>query len=115
MDTTVADPNAPDLGFRMVGEQALSSRQRILSHFKCAGLYINGHDLPLVAGFDLWTDVLGIDFIPTPCMFLFTIARLPHLHNFASQVGKEESKGFLLLLYRLCQFVRFSRALEDVP
>lgn len=80
MDPTVAYPNAPNLGFGMVGEQALRSRQRILSHFKCASLYINGHDLSLVTGFDVWTDVLCIDFIPTPCMFLFTIAWLPHLH-----------------------------------
>jgi hypothetical protein len=93
MDPTVADPDAPNLGLGMVGEQALCRRQRIFSHFKCAGLYIHGHDLPLVAGFNVWTDMLGIDFLPTPCMFLFTVARLPHLHNFSSQVGKEGSEG----------------------
>ena len=73
----------------MVGEEPLRSGQRILSYFKCASLYINGHDLPLVASFDLWTDMLGIDFIATPCMFFFTVAWLPHLHNFSFQVGKE--------------------------
>jgi hypothetical protein len=87
MDPTVADPDAPNLSIGIVGEQALRSRQRILSHFKCAGLYINGHDLPLVAGFDVRTDALGVDFIPTPCVFLFTVARLLHLHHFSSQVG----------------------------
>jgi hypothetical protein len=89
MDPGVTDPNTPNLGLGMVGEKPLRSGQRILSYFKCASLYINGHDLPLVASFDLWTDMLGIDFIATPCMFFFTVAWLPHLHNFSFQVGKE--------------------------
>ena len=102
MDTAVADPDTPNLGVWVASQQALCSRQGILSHFESAGLYINGNDFPLIAGFDARTDVLGIDFLPAPGMLFFTVVRLPHPHGFSSHVGTEVLAGLPRLLYTIC-------------
>src|SRR5437870_5817235 len=98
MDTAVADPDTPNLGVWVVGQQALCSRQGILSHFESAGLDIDGNDFPLIAGFNMRTDVLGIDFLPASGMLLCTVARLPHPHGFSSHVGTEVSEELPVLL-----------------
>jgi hypothetical protein len=82
MHTTMADPDTPNLGVWITGQQALGSCERILSDFKCLGVHIDGHDFPQIARFDVPADASLIDVISAPRMLFLAIARLPCIHRF---------------------------------
>ena len=53
MHPAVAYSATPNLDVWVAGQQALRSRQGVLSHFERPGLYIDGHDFPLIVGLDV--------------------------------------------------------------
>lgn len=67
---TVANPDAPNLGLGDAREETLSRRQCILSDVEHPGVHINGNALPVVTGFDVWTELVFLEVMPALRMLL---------------------------------------------
>jgi hypothetical protein len=78
VNATVADPDAPNLGIWVAGQEALGSRERIFSHLKHTGFYINSDNLALIALFHLRTDLSLVDLLASSCMIFFAVTWLSH-------------------------------------
>jgi hypothetical protein len=97
MHTTMTDPDTPNLGIWIAGQQALGSCERILSHFKRTRVNIDGHNFPSITRFNVCPDVALIDVISAPRMFFLAIARLPHVHGLPLWFVRCSEEVFLLL------------------
>jgi hypothetical protein len=83
MDGRVADANAPDLGIRVEGQQALGSGQSVLRHREGSRVHVKGHDLAVIAGLHLEAYVLLVQGSATPGMLFFAVTGLTVRHGFS--------------------------------
>jgi hypothetical protein len=88
MDCRVADADAPNLGIRVAGQQPLRGRQGVVGHLEGPGIYVEGHDLAVIAGLHLGTHVLLVESCATPGMLFFAVAGLGLRHGF-SPIGRD--------------------------
>jgi hypothetical protein len=65
----------------MAGQQVLRGRKRILRHLEGAGVYVDCHDLALVAGFNLRPDLLLVNLRAAPSVLFFAVTWLSHCHG----------------------------------
>src|SRR5436853_238242 len=89
MDGRVADADAPDLGIRVAGQQALGSGQGVFGQLEGAGVHVEGYDLAVVAGLHLGAHVLLVKGRAATGMLFFPVAGLWARHG-VSPVWREE-------------------------
>ena len=65
-----ANPDAPDFGVRVLGQEVLRRGEGVVSDDIRPTVNVDGHDFPAVGRLDLGTDVSLVDGIATPSGFL---------------------------------------------
>jgi hypothetical protein len=83
MDRAMADADAPNLGVGAAGKQTAGRGQRIFPHLKRPGVYVKGHDLPLVAGLHLGAHLLFVECCAAAGVLLLAIPWLGSRHGFS--------------------------------
>jgi HlyD family secretion protein len=81
MDGRLADADAPDLGIRVTGKEALGSLQGFVGHLELAGVHVDGHDLPRIGRFHARAYLSLVDFGASSGMLFFVVARLASCHG----------------------------------
>ena len=83
MDASMADPDEPNLPIGTAREQPLRGLKRLIGNFEFTGVYVDGNDPAVIAGFYPRTNVLLIDFRSKASVFFFGQTRLPDRHGVA--------------------------------
>lgn len=81
MNASMADPNEPNLCVGTAREQAIGGLKRLIGDLEFTGFYVDGNDPTVVAGFDLGTNSLLIDFRSKASVFFFGETWLPDCHG----------------------------------
>src|SRR5437667_9419554 len=76
-----ADAHKPGLGIWVTRQEAVGSREDVFCHFVGARFNIDRHDLAVIAGFDLRTDLALIELVATTCELFFAVPWLSHGHR----------------------------------
>ena len=80
VDGRVTDPDAPDLGVRVMGQEAIAGSEAVLGELEGATVDVDGNNLAAIAGFDLWAHLSFVEFGAEPSVLFFAVARLADGH-----------------------------------
>jgi hypothetical protein len=81
MNRSAANADAPNLSVRVGKQQAVASLKSSVGYLEGAAVHVDGHDFPVIAGFDHRSDFLLVHFPAASGVFLNGIARLPDRHD----------------------------------
>jgi hypothetical protein len=81
VDGSVSNPNKPCLGIRVLGKKSIGCGYDIVSDLKSPGFNIDRHNLPVIAFFDLLTNLWLIQSIAVLGEFFFAISGLSNCHR----------------------------------
>lgn len=71
MNAAMPDPDKPNLGVGVAGEQSLGGSKRLVGYFEFSGIDVNGDDPADVARFNLRAHALVVDRGSETSVFLF--------------------------------------------